>query len=54
MLNPIDPVLFEAGLLARATALRPDAAEVTAIDGKTLRRAGDSGAGQKPLHLASA
>ena len=54
VMNRIDPVLFEACFLAWATSLRPDAADVIALDGKTLRRSGDSLAGQKPLHLVSA
>lgn len=54
VLNRIDPALFEACFTAWATALRPDAADLIALDGKTLRRSGDSAAGQKPLHLVSA
>jgi predicted transposase YbfD/YdcC len=54
VLNRIDPVLFEACFLSWATGLRADAAELIALDGKTLRRSGDSGRGQKPLHLVSA
>jgi predicted transposase YbfD/YdcC len=54
VLNRIDPALFEASFAAWASALRPDAADLIALDGKTLRRSGDSAAGQKPLHLVSA
>lgn len=54
VLNRIDPVLFEACFLDWATALRPDAPDLIALDGKTLRRSGDTLAGQKPLHLVSA
>jgi predicted transposase YbfD/YdcC len=54
VLNRIDPALFEACFTAWATALRPDAADLIALDGKTLRRSGDSAADQKPLHLVSA
>lgn len=54
VLNRIDPALFEACFFAWATALRPDAPGLIALDGKTLRRSGDSAAGQKPLHLVSA
>lgn len=54
VLNRIDPALFEACFTAWATSLRADAAELIALDGKTLRRSGDSAAGQKPLHLVSA
>ena len=54
VLNRIDPALFEACFMAWATALRRDAADLIALDGKTLRRSGDSAAGTKPLHLVSA
>jgi len=54
VLNRIDPALFEACFTAWATALRPDGAGLIALDGKTLRRSGDSAAGIQPLHLVSA
>ncbi len=54
VLNRIEPALFEACFMAWATALRPDAADLIALDGKTLRRSGDSAAQTKPLHLVSA
>jgi len=65
VLNRIDPALFEAcffawaeqalrAKLAEGTALRSDAPDLIALDGKTLRRSGDSATGQKPLHLVSA
>jgi len=54
VLNRIDPALFEACFTAWATALRPDGADLIALDGKTLRRSGDSGRGTKPIHLVSA
>jgi predicted transposase YbfD/YdcC len=54
VLNRIDPALFEACFAAWAAALRPDGADLVALDGKTLRRSGDTAAGQKPLHLVSA
>jgi predicted transposase YbfD/YdcC len=54
VLNRIDPALFEACFTAWATALRPDGAALVALDGKTLRRSGDTATGQKPLHLVSA
>jgi predicted transposase YbfD/YdcC len=54
LLNRIDPVLFEDCFLAWATALRPDAADLIALDGKTLRRSGDAATGTRPLHLVSA
>ncbi len=48
-----DPALFQACFTARATSLRPDAADLIAIDGKTSRRSYDRHRGQKPLHLVS-
>ncbi len=54
VLNRIDPALFEVCFTAWATSLRPDGADLIALDGKTLRRSGDSAAEQKPLHLVSA
>ena len=54
VLNRIDPSLFEACFTAWVTGLRPDGADLIALDGKTLRRSGDSAAEQKPLHLVSA
>jgi predicted transposase YbfD/YdcC len=54
VLNRIDPALFEACFTAWATALRPDGDALIALDGKTLRRSGDTAAGSKPLHLVSA
>ena len=54
MINRIDPALFQACFTAWATSLRPDAADLIAIDGKTLRRGHDRRRGQKPLHLVSA
>lgn len=58
VLNRIDAALFEACFFDWANALRPDAADLIALDGKTLRRSGDSatgnGGGRAPLHLVSA
>lgn len=54
VLNRIDPALFEACFAAWARTVRADAADLIALDGKTLRRSGDSAAGQQPLHLVSA
>lgn len=54
VINRIDPALFQACFLAWVEALRPDAPELIALDGKTLRRSGDAASGQKPLHLVSA
>ena len=52
VLNRIAPALFEACFTDWALTLRPDAADLIALDGKSLRRSG--GAGHKPLHLVSA
>jgi predicted transposase YbfD/YdcC len=54
VLNRIDPALFEACFLSWATALRPDSADLIALDGKTVRRSGHAAAGQPALHLVSA
>jgi DDE_Tnp_1-associated/Transposase DDE domain len=54
VVNRIDPALFEACFTAWALSLRADAADLIALDGKTLRRSGDSAAQTKPLHLVSA
>ena len=54
VLNRIDPVLFEACFTSWARSLRSDAADLIALDGKTVRRSGDESAGQKPIHLVSA
>jgi predicted transposase YbfD/YdcC len=54
VVNRIDPALFEACFTAWALSLRADAADLIALDGKTLRRSADSAAQTKPLHLVSA
>ncbi|MEJ0019191.1 MAG: ISAs1 family transposase [Acetobacteraceae bacterium] len=54
LMNRIDPALFQACFTDWATALRPDAADLIAIDGKTSRRSHDRKRSQKPLHLVSA
>jgi len=54
LLNRIDPGLFEACFMSWALSLRPDAADLIALDGKSLRRSGDSATAQPPLHLVSA
>jgi predicted transposase YbfD/YdcC len=54
VLNRIDPALFEACFTAWALSLRPDAPDLIALDGKTVRRSGDEAAGLKPIHLVSA
>ena len=41
LLNRIDPELFEACFTRWALSLRPDAADLIALDGKSLRRSGD-------------
>jgi predicted transposase YbfD/YdcC len=54
VINRIDPALFEACFTAWVLSLRPDVADLIALDGKTLRRSGDSATGGKPIHLVSA
>lgn len=54
LLNRIEPELFEACFTNWALSLRPDAADLIALDGKSLRRSGDSAMAQPPLHLVSA
>jgi predicted transposase YbfD/YdcC len=54
VMNRIDPALFQACFTDWALALRPDAPQLIAIDGKTSRRSHDRGAGRKALHLVSA
>jgi len=54
LVNRIDPELFEACFMSWAASLRPDAADLIALDGKSLRRSGDSATAQPPLHLVSA
>ena len=54
VLNRIDPVLFEACFMAWAKTLRPDAPDLIALDGKTVRRSADEGRGLGPIHLVSA
>jgi predicted transposase YbfD/YdcC len=54
VVNRIDPVLFEACFTDWALSLRPDAPDLIALDGKSLRGSGTALAGEKPLHLVSA
>lgn len=54
VLNRIDPALFEACFMSWATTLRPDAPDLIALDGKTVRRSGEAGRGLRPVHLVSA
>lgn len=51
----LDPGQFEAGFLRWVqTVARAAEPEVIALDGKTIRRSGDTHAGTRPLHLVSA
>lgn len=52
----IDPGQFETGFLRWVQEALPDrpAQDVIAIDGKTVRRSGDTRRAQSPLHLVSA
>jgi predicted transposase YbfD/YdcC len=54
LMNRLDPALFSACFMAWAREVRPDAPALIAIDGKTLRRSHDRGAGRQALHLVSA
>lgn len=54
VLNRIDPALFEACFASWAASLRLAGDTTIALDGKTLRRSGDSASGAKPIHLVSA
>lgn len=52
--NALDPARFKAAFIAWTTALQENIREIVAIDGKTLRRSFDRGAGQGPIHMISA
>jgi predicted transposase YbfD/YdcC len=54
VMNRIDPGLFQACFTDWALSLRPDAAKLIALDGKTSRRSHDRARGRKALHLVSA
>ena len=54
VMNRIDPDLFQACFTDWATALRPDAPKLIAIDGKTSRRTHDRSRGRRALHMVSA
>lgn len=54
VMNRIDPDLFSAGFSDWATTLRPDAAKLIAIDGKSSRRSHDRKSGRRALHMVSA
>lgn len=54
LMNRIDPDLFSTCFMDWARELRPDAADLIAIDGKTSRRSHDRSRGKAALHLVSA
>lgn len=54
LMNRIDPDLFADCFRSWAAALRPDAPELVAIDGKTSRGSHDRNKGRAALHLVSA
>ncbi len=54
LMNRIDPGLFSACFMDWACALREDAPDLIALDGKTSRRSHDRAAGRAALHLVSA
>jgi predicted transposase YbfD/YdcC len=54
LMNRIDPGLFANCFRSWAAALRPDAPDLVAIDGKTTRGSHDRGKGRAALHLVSA
>ena len=54
VVNALDPGTFEECFEAWIGAIRPDAPDLIAIDGKTSRRTGNTRTGQRPLHTLSA
>src|SRR3954471_3370667 len=54
VVNALDPGTFEECFEAWIGAIRPDAPDLIAIDGKTSKRTGDRRTGQRPLHTLSA
>jgi predicted transposase YbfD/YdcC len=54
VVNALDPGTFEECFLSWIEAIRPDAPDLIAIDGKTSRRSGNARTGQRPLHTLSA
>ena len=54
VMNRIDPDLFQQCFTDWATALRPNAPKLIAIDGKTSRRTHDRSRGRRALHMVSA
>ena len=54
LMNRIDAELFSEIFVSWATALRPEAPALVALDGKTSRGSLDRGGGRAALHLVSA
>jgi hypothetical protein len=54
VVNALDPGTFEECFEAWIGVIRPDAPDLIAIDGKTSKRTGNAGTGQRPLHTLSA
>jgi predicted transposase YbfD/YdcC len=54
VINALDPDLFKTCFATWVEALRDDAAEIIAIDGKTSRRSHARSKGRAPLHMVSA
>jgi predicted transposase YbfD/YdcC len=54
VVNALDPGTFEECFLSWIEAIRPDAPDLIAIDGKTSRRTGSARTGQRPLHTLTA
>src|SRR3954452_10291311 len=54
VVNELDPGTFEECFEAWIGAIRPDAPDLIAIDGKTSKRTGDARTGRRPLHTLSA
>ena len=54
VVNALDPGTFEECFDAWIGAIRPDAPDLIAIDGKTSKRTGDARTGRRPLHTLSA
>jgi predicted transposase YbfD/YdcC len=54
VVNALDPGTFEECFLEWIAAIRPEAPDLIAIDGKTSRRSGHARTGQRPLHTLSA
>lgn len=52
--NALDPEGFKAAFIAWTAGLQHNIREIVAVDGKTLRRSFDRGAGQGAIHMISA